>query len=82
MIIHPSQVPVCNRLYAPDPTDVEWAQGVVTAFEEEAIAKGTAAISLNGKMVDTPVYENAKAILAAEREIEAKESQASPGADR
>jgi citrate lyase subunit beta/citryl-CoA lyase len=82
MIIHPSQVPVCNRLYAPDPTDVEWAQGVVTAFEEEAIAKGTAAISLNGKMVDTPVYENAKAILAAQREIEAKESQASPGADR
>ena len=76
MIIHPSQVPVCNRLYAPDPADVEWAEGVVTAFEEEAIAKGTAAISLNGKMVDTPVYENAKAILAAQREIEAKEAGA------
>ena len=82
MIIHPSQVPVCNRLYAPDPADVEWAEGVVTAFEEEAIAKGTAAISLNGKMVDTPVYENAKAILVAQREIEAKEAQASSGGDR
>jgi citrate lyase subunit beta/citryl-CoA lyase len=81
MIIHPSQVPVCNRLYAPDPADVEWAEGVVTAFEEEAIAKGTAAISLNGKMVDTPVYENAKAILAAQREIEAKEAEASSGGD-
>lgn len=81
MIIHPSQVPVCNRLYAPDPADVEWAEGVVTAFEEEAIAKGTAAISLNGKMVDTPVYENAKAILAAQREIEAKEAEASSGRD-
>lgn len=82
MIIHPSQVPVCNRLYAPDPADVEWAEGVVTAFEEEAIAKGTAAISLNGKMVDTPVYENAKAILAAQREIEAKEAEASSGRDQ
>ncbi len=81
MIIHPSQVPVSNRLYAPDPADVEWAEGVVTAFEEEAIAKGTAAISLNGKMVDTPVYENAKAILAAQREIEAKEAEASSGRD-
>jgi len=74
MIIHPSQVEVSNRLYSPDPADVEWAVGVVKAFEEEAIAKGTAAISLNGKMVDTPVYLNAKAILAAHEEIEAKDS--------
>ena len=72
MIIHPSQVEVCNRMYAPDPADVEWAKGVVKAFEEEAIAKGSAAISYNGKMVDTPVYLNAKDILAAHEEIEAK----------
>jgi citrate lyase subunit beta/citryl-CoA lyase len=80
MIIHPSQVEVCNRLYSPDPADVEWAVGVVKAFEEEAIAKGTAAISLNGKMVDTPVYLNAKAILAAQQEIEAKMAEAAGGA--
>lgn len=72
MIIHPSQVEVCNRMYAPDPADVEWAKGVVKAFEEEAIAKGSAAISYNGKMVDTPVYLGAKDILAAHEEIEAK----------
>ena len=72
MIIHPSQIEVCNRLYAPDPGDVAWARGVVKAFEEEAIAKGSAAISYNGKMVDTPVYLNAKDILAAHEEIEAK----------
>jgi citrate lyase subunit beta / citryl-CoA lyase len=72
MIIHPSQVEVCNRLYAPDPADVEWASSVVKAFEEEALAKGTAAISLNGKMVDTPVYLNAKNILVAYQEIEEK----------
>ena len=56
----------------PDPVDVEWAKGVVKAFEEEAIAKGSAAISYNGKMVDTPVYLGAKDILAAHEEIETK----------
>jgi len=74
MIIHPSQVEVCNRMYAPDPDDVVWAKGVVKAFEEEAIAKGSAAISYNGKMVDTPVYLNAKDILAAHEEISAKDA--------
>ncbi|AKX93148.1 HpcH/HpaI aldolase/citrate lyase family protein [Neomoorella thermoacetica] len=72
MIIHPSQIEICNRLYAPDPADVEWARGVVKVFEEEGIAKGKAAVSYNGKMVDTPVYLNAKDILAAQAEIDAK----------
>ncbi|MCL4425151.1 MAG: CoA ester lyase [Firmicutes bacterium] len=74
MIIHPSQVEPCNRIYSPDPADVEWARGVVKAFEEDAIAKGTAAISYKGKMVDTPVYLTAKDILKAQEEIEAKEA--------
>jgi citrate lyase subunit beta/citryl-CoA lyase len=72
MIIHPSQIPVCNRMYAPDPDDVAWAADVVKAFEEEGIAKGKAAIPFNGKMIDTPVYLNAKEVLLAHREIEAK----------
>jgi citrate lyase subunit beta/citryl-CoA lyase len=79
MIIHPSQIEVCNRLYAPDPEDVEWAKGVVKAFEEEAIARGSAAISYKGKMVDTPVYLNARDILAAQREIETKNAGRAQG---
>ncbi|CEP68933.1 Citrate lyase beta subunit-like [Moorella glycerini] len=74
MLIHPSQVEPANRLYSPDPADVEWARGVVKAFEEEAIAKGKAAISYQGKMVDTPVYLNAKDILSAYEEIQAKDA--------
>ena len=75
MIIHPSQVEPSNRLYAPDPADVEWAHGVVKVFEEEGLAKGKAAVSYNGKMVDTPVYLNAKDILAAHAEISAKDAK-------
>jgi len=40
-------------------------------FEEEGIAKGSAAVSYKGKMVDTPVYLGAKKILATMAEIEA-----------
>lgn len=72
MIIHPSQVEVCNEMYAPDPADVEWAQGVVKVFEEEGIAKGKAAVTYMNKMVDTPVYENALNILRAHSEIQEK----------
>jgi citrate lyase subunit beta/citryl-CoA lyase len=50
---------------------VEWAKGVVKVFEEEGIAKGAAAVTYQGKMVDTPVYENARTILAIVEEIAA-----------
>jgi citrate lyase subunit beta/citryl-CoA lyase len=50
---------------------VEWARGVVKTFEEEGLARGKAAVSYKGKMVDTPVYDNARTILRTLAEIEA-----------
>ena len=70
MLIHPTQIEPSNRIYSPGPEDVEWAKGVVKVFEEEGIAKGMAAVSYKGKMVDTPVYDNARTILATLAEIE------------
>ncbi len=75
MLIHPGQIEPSHRIYTPSPEDVEWAQGVVKVFEEEGIAKGAAAVSYQGKMVDTPVYENAKTVLATMEEISALEAQ-------
>ncbi len=69
MLIHPSQIEPSHRLYMPSADDVEWATGVVKVFEEEGIAKGAAAVSYKGKMVDTPVYGNALQILATMKEI-------------
>ena len=71
MLIHPGQIEPSHRIYTPDTEDVEWAKGVVKVFEEEGIAKGSAAVSYKGKMVDTPVYENARTILAIMAEITA-----------
>jgi citrate lyase subunit beta / citryl-CoA lyase len=71
MLIHPNQIELSNRLYAPSAKNVEWARGVVKTFEEEGLAKGAAPVSYKGKMVDTPVYDNARTILAIMDEIEA-----------
>ncbi|MCS6786725.1 MAG: CoA ester lyase, partial [Thiobacillaceae bacterium] len=71
MLIHPSQIEPAHRIYTPSPEQVEWALGVKKAFEEEGLARGVAAVSFQGKMVDTPVYENALAILRTMQEIEA-----------
>ena len=38
---------------------------------KEGIAKGMAAVSYKGKMVDTPVYDNARTILKTMEEIAA-----------
>jgi len=71
MLIHPGQIEPSHKIYTPDADDVEWAKGVVKVFEEEGIAKGSATVSYKGKMVDTPVYENARTILATMAEISA-----------
>ena len=75
MIIHPSQIEPANRIYSPAPERVEWAREIKQVFEEEGIAKGSAAVSYKGKMVDTPVYGGALKILEAQAEIEAKEKK-------
>jgi citrate lyase subunit beta/citryl-CoA lyase len=75
MLIHPSQIEPAHRIYSPAPDRVEWAREIKKVFEEEGIAKGSAAVSYKGKMVDTPVYLGALKILEAQAEIEAKEKK-------
>jgi citrate lyase subunit beta/citryl-CoA lyase len=73
MLIHPSQIEPSHRLYSPSADQVAWARGVVEAFEAEGLAKGLAAISYQGKMVDTPVYESARGILEVMGAIQRKD---------
>jgi citrate lyase subunit beta/citryl-CoA lyase len=76
MLIHPGQIEPSHEIYTPSAADVEWAEGVKKVFEEEGIAKGSAAVSYKGKMVDTPVYENALQILRTMEEIKAADAKA------
>jgi citrate lyase subunit beta/citryl-CoA lyase len=70
--IHPEQVEVLNRVFSPDPARVQHARRVVQAFED-GLARGTASVSLDGRMVDIPVYRRAEALLARARAVEETE---------
>ncbi len=61
--IHPSQVEIVHRLFAPGEKEVEWAVRVVIA-DEKAARAGRGAWTLDGAMIDVPVAGKAKAIVA------------------
>ncbi|KAH8815047.1 Pyruvate/Phosphoenolpyruvate kinase-like domain-containing protein [Xylogone sp. PMI_703] len=60
--IHPSQVEIVQKSFAPGEKEVEWATRVVIA-DEKADAQGRGAWTLDGKMIDVPVVGKAKAIM-------------------
>ena len=57
--IHPSQVEVAQRAFAPGEKEVEWAVRVVVA-DEKADSQGRGAWTLDGKMIDAPVSGKAR----------------------
>ncbi|MFB3053214.1 MAG: CoA ester lyase [Dehalococcoidia bacterium] len=61
--IHPGQVEVVNRVFSPTEQEIARARDVVRLLDKEGIAKGRAAIPVNGKMIDTPIYWQAKRLL-------------------
>ena len=61
--VHPDQVEVVNRVFAPTSAEVDWARRVVEAFEQGELA-GRGVVALDGTMVDLPVVERARRILA------------------
>jgi len=65
--IHPSAVPVLNEEYGVSPQAAAQARRMIAAYDE-AIQRGIGAVTFEGKMIDVPVVERAKELLAqAER---------------
>ena len=62
--IHPKQVQVLNKEFSPTAAEIENAEGIIAAFDE-AVAKGLGAIAYKGQMIDAPVYNRAKMLLAS-----------------
>ncbi|MEJ5072041.1 aldolase/citrate lyase family protein [Enterobacter ludwigii] len=62
-LINPRQIDLLHNLYAPTQKEVEHAQLVVEAAEASAL-EGRGVVSLNGKMVDSPVIERARLVLS------------------
>jgi len=61
--VHPRQVAVMNEEFSPQPAELTRAQALVAAFEAQQ-ARGRAAFAFEGRMVDLPVVEQARALLA------------------
>lgn len=61
--IHPSQVEITQKSFAPDEREVEWAVRIVIA-DDKADKQGRGAWTLDGKMIDAPVVGKAKAIVS------------------
>jgi len=60
--IHPDQVRLVNDAFAPSGAERDWAEKVVAAFEA-ARDQGIGAITVDGSMVDLPIYERARGVL-------------------
>jgi len=66
LCVHPDQVEPVNAAYLPGDEEVARAERIVAAFKE-AEAKGSAAIQVDGQMIDYPIVHRAQAILDAVR---------------
>jgi len=71
--IHPSAVPVLNEEYGVSPQAAHQARRMIAAYDE-AIQRGIGAVTFEGKMIDVPVVERAKAMLALAERFAARHS--------
>ena len=61
--IHPSQVEVAQKAFAPSSQEVVWAVRIVVA-DKKADQQGRGAWTLDGKMIDVPVVGKARSIVS------------------
>jgi len=61
--IHPDQIPIAQKAFAPSDEEVAWAVRVVIA-DEKADKQGRGAWTFEGKMIDVPVVGKAKSLVA------------------
>lgn len=62
--IHPRQVEIINEVFSPTAEELGYYRDLVSAMEE-AYDRGVAAITFDGKLVDTAMLEHARQILRA-----------------
>jgi citrate lyase subunit beta/citryl-CoA lyase len=63
LCIHPAQVGLANEVFRPGEDEIAEARAIVEAFERDGLAQGRAAIAVDGKMIDTPIYWRAKRLV-------------------
>jgi citrate lyase subunit beta/citryl-CoA lyase len=64
--VHPAQLAVINRSFSPSKEEIAAARAIIDAYED-GVARGLGAVSVDGRMVDAPIAERARALIAASR---------------
>ena len=62
-VIHPSHVPIVNKVFSPSPEEIAHYRGLIQAMEEAA-KKGVAAVIYEGDMVDEAMLKTAREMHA------------------
>lgn len=62
-LIHPGQIETINAVFTPSDADADLARRVVAAFEE-AERRGDGAIAFGGQLIDRPIVERARRVIA------------------
>ena len=61
-LFHPSQVDAINAAFAPTPEEIDYCKRLTDAFDE-SFARGEGSIAFEGRLVDRPIVERARATL-------------------
>jgi malyl-CoA/(S)-citramalyl-CoA lyase len=68
--LHPSQVGIAKRVFAPDPGEVAFAMKIVAAMPD-----GTGAVMIDGKMQDDATWKQAKVVVDLAKLVAAKDPE-------
>lgn len=66
LCVHPDQVDIVNRVFAPTEAELAWAGAIIEAYETGE-REGRGAVTLDGTLVDRPIVERARQIIAGVR---------------
>ena len=67
--VHPGLVQALNEAFTPDPAEVAHAKKLIAA-DEKAATEGRGSFTVDGKMIDIPVIDRARRLLARHDAIE------------
>lgn len=66
--IHPAQIDDINKSFSPTILEIKHAQQIISTFEK-AVKEGRGSTSLNGQVVDVPVFKRAENLLNLSSEL-------------
>jgi citrate lyase subunit beta/citryl-CoA lyase len=71
--IHPNQVEICNQEFLPSSEEINAARRLIDAYEKHK-TRGVGVFVVEGRMVDAPVVQRARSVVAKAGALEATES--------